>query len=112
MTRLRKMADKTPEEMLQEKNINIEAAEAALAEMGEGIDQLHDAYLKLFHGLNALYKEFPNLYDEMKKVVKFPDEAEAQDVAEMKVDFEDIRTHYKDAGYLADILDLYEGDVK
>lgn len=111
MSRLRKKAE-TGEELLKEKNINLEAADIALTEIGEGIDGLHEAYLKLFHGLNALFEEFPNLYDEMKKVIKFPDEAEAQDVAEMKVDFEDIRNHYKDADYLATILDLYEGGKK
>ena len=61
----------------------------------------------MFHGLNALYEEFPKLYDEMKKVIKFPNDKDAQDVAQMKVDFERIREHYKDEEYLAGILDLY-----
>lgn len=108
MTRLKKVVAESSENLLKERNINIEAADIALDEIGEAIDELHASYLKLFHGLSSLYEEFPNLYDEMKKVIKFPDEAEAQDVAEMKVDFEDIRDHYKDAEYLATILDLYE----
>lgn len=106
MSRLRKTANS--EDLLRERNIDIEAADIALDEIGRGIDDLHEAYLKLFHGLSALYEEFPKLYDEMKKVIKFPDEAEARDVAEMKVDFEDIRSHYKDEEYLANILNLYE----
>lgn len=110
MSRLKKQAAETGEDLLKEKNINLEAADIALDEIGQGIDELHSAYLKLFHGLNSLYEEFPNLYDEMKRVIKFPDDSEAQDVAEMKVDFEDIRTHYKDAEYLANILDLYKGE--
>ena len=102
ISRLKKRAG-TSEDLLKERNINIEAADIALDEIGQGIDELHGAYLKLFHGLSALYEEFPNLYDEMKKVIKFPDEAEARDVAEMKVDFEDVRSHYKDEEYLANI---------
>lgn len=109
MSRLRKQAADN-EELLKEKNINLEAADIALDEIGQGIDELHAAYLKLFHGLNSLYEEFPNLYDEMKRIIKFPDDSEAQDVAEMKVDFEDIRSHYKDEEYLANILDLYRGE--
>lgn len=109
MSRLRKIAAST-EELLKERDINLEAADIALDEIGEGIDDLHAAYLKLFHGLSSLYEEFPNLFNEMKRIIKFPDESSAQEAAEMKVDFDDIRDHYKDEGYLAEILDLYKGE--
>ncbi|AEO93758.1 gp500 [Bacillus phage G] len=109
MSRLKKLAVSS-EELLRERDINVEAADIALNEIGEGIDELHAAYLKLFHGLSSLYEEFPKLYDEMKKVIKFPDESAARDVADMKVDFEDIRAHYKDEQYLANILNLYDGE--
>ena len=110
MSRLKKIVE--GEDIFEKQNeVNLEAANIALDEISKSIDALHEVYLKLFHGLNALYNEFPKLYDEMKKVVKFPDERIAQDVAEMKVDFEDIREHYNDPQYLADILDLYNKEV-
>lgn len=93
-----------------EKEVDLEAADAALDAIGGAIDQLYDSYLQLFKGLNSLYKEYPKLYDAMKMVVKFPNDKDAETAAEMKKDFDDIRSHYQDQDYLANILNLHKDD--
>ena len=48
MTRLKKIADQKGEELLRERNINLETADIALEEIGKSIDDLHEAYLNCF----------------------------------------------------------------
>lgn len=107
---MKRLIRKAAEENLneKEKEVDLEASKIALDEIENGIEGLNKAYEKLFHGLSALYEEYPKLYDSMKKVVKFPDEKEAQDVAEMRIDFDDIRDHYDDPEYLSTTLELYD----
>jgi hypothetical protein len=93
-----------------EKEVNLEAADAALDAIGGAIDELYDSYLNLFKGLNSLYEEYPKLYDAMKMSVKFPNDKDAQTAAEMKVDFDDVRSHYQDEQYLSNILNLHQED--
>lgn len=107
--RLIKKADSI-EEVKNESEINLEAADMSLDAIEQAIDQLYDSYLQLFKGLNSIYEEYPKLYDAMKKVVKFPTDRDAQTVAEMKVDFEDVKEHYKDEEYLSNILNLHDSD--
>lgn len=109
MKRLIRKADGV-EEATKEKEINLEAADMALDTISSAIDELYESYLKLFKGLNSLYEEYPKLYDAMKVVVKFPDDRDAQTAAEMKVDFEDVLSHYQDEEYLSQILNLHQNN--
>lgn len=91
----------------QERELDLDAAQVALEEIQNIINEMHDDYLKLFTGLNSLYKEYPKLYDEIKKIVKFPNERSAQDISDMKQVFDELLSHYQDDEYLASVLNLY-----
>jgi hypothetical protein len=108
MTRLKKVAEELSQQALgEEKEADIEAAKMSITQIRDSINEVHEAYLRLFNNLNSIYQEYPKLYDTLKKVVRFPNEHDAEDIAEMKVDYDDIMDHFDDEQYLATTLNLY-----
>lgn len=68
------------------------------------IDEVVDSYHRLFESLNGLAQRYKGLYDELKLVVKFPNEKDAEDVAKMRDYFEEMMEHFEDRAYLAEII--------
>lgn len=113
MRRLRKVADPVDEKMnmpedLQENQPSIEEAQQLVNESYQKIVNLVDSYKSMYESLNLLAKKYPKLYDDIKLVVKFPNEKDAEDIVEMKNNFEDLLEHYQDAEYLKSIIGLPE----
>jgi hypothetical protein len=114
MKRLRKFSEELPknDEMLkQDAQLDVEGAKVAVRAINNSVDEIYDLYKKLFLQLNSLYEEYPSLYDEIKKIVRFPTEDDAQDIVNMKEDLEFISTHYEDTEYLSQIIDIFKDKV-
>lgn len=55
-------------------------ASAKILEIRQSATDLLDVYKKLFEDLNDLYNGYPNLYQEIQRVVKLPTNEDANDV--------------------------------
>lgn len=55
-------------------------ASAKILEIRQSATDLLEVYKKLFEDLNDLYNEFPNLYQEIQRVVQLPTNNDAQGV--------------------------------
>lgn len=112
LRRLLKKADEVKpqnEQMLSEDaELDVEGAKLAVGALNSTVDEIFDLYKKLFEELNSLYDEYPSLYNEMKKIVRFPNENNAQDIVDMKKDLEYLSSHYQDTKYLAQVIDVFK----
>ena len=111
-SRLKKKAEdvvpNTEKELKEDAELDVEGAKMAVEALNSTVNQMFKLYKKLFLELNSLYEEYPSLYDEMKKIVRFPNEDNAQDIVDMKKDLEYLSSHYQDTTYLAQIIDVFD----
>lgn len=70
----------------------------------EASDGLKDIYYSLFDNLNALYESYPEIYEQMKMIVKLPDNADAQNVVSFNNDLHMALEHFRDPAYLESYL--------
>lgn len=82
----------------------LDNAREVLEEVQRAVNAVHQSYVELFSNLNSLAENQKGLYDELKMVVRFPDERDAKGVSDMKEDLEELMSHYDDDGYLRDTL--------
>lgn len=76
------------------------------------IESVVESYHQMFETLNKMSSKYKGLYDELKMVVKFPNEKDAEKIGVMRDHFNDVAEHYKDEHYLAGIIGVEKEEVK
>ena len=94
MKRLQKKADNV-------EDISVEFAEKAIEGIDLAIENILESYKELFNRLNTLYEEYPRLHKNIVRVVKFPNEYDIREVAEMQVNLNKVKNRLlQDKDYL------------
>lgn len=116
MNRLKKLADEqkqveTSEEFnappgLDKAEPSLEEARQFAQEAGQKIDAVVNSFHDLYESLNAIADKYPGLYDELKLVCKFPNEHDAEDIAQMNEAFDSMQEHLSDDSYLGNMIGL------
>jgi len=73
---------------------------------------LKDIYYSLFDNLNALYSEFPSIYQQMEMSVKLPTNQDAMNIVTLSNDLKESITRFKDPQYLASYLNNHADTIE
>lgn len=95
-----KVNDNTTEELSQETTVIIDI----LNRINNVSDDIKSCYYSLLDNLNALNKDYPNVYNELKLIVKLPTKQEISDVAEKRDDMHEALQYLTDKDFLNGIL--------
>lgn len=66
---------------------DLHSAGAKLLEIRRLSKEMLDVYKRLYEDLNDLYNDYPNLYQEIQRVVKLPTNEDAQAITDFYEDF-------------------------
>lgn len=90
MNRLKKIADEQDilEETGEELNIgdNVEIIRQLLQRITSNVEDIKSAYYVLLENLNALNKDFPDIYNELKVMVKLPNKSDINYISDLNND--------------------------
>lgn len=67
-------------------------------------NDIRDAYYILLDNLNALYKDYPGVYNELKVMVKLPDKKQVENIAQLELDIEKAIQYLSDPNFLNGLL--------
>jgi septation ring formation regulator EzrA len=96
MKRLKKKA-------IDRNELNLEVAEKSLEGIEVAIENILDSYKELFNRLNSLHEEYPRLHKNIIRLVRFPNEYDIRDIADMQLDLKKVKSRYdSDKDYLKD----------
>jgi hypothetical protein len=102
VNRLKKLAEEN--DILKERNIDLEVAKKAIDSLDGTIDNIINEYKNLFTKLNSISEEYKPMYEQLKKLIKFPTEYDTRDIVKMKTDLNTIKERYEDNEYLAGVI--------
>lgn len=90
MNRLKKIADEQDilEETGEELNMgdNVEIIRQLLQRITSNVEDIKSAYYVLLENLNALNKDFPDIYNELKVMVKLPNKSDINYISDLNND--------------------------
>ena len=90
MNRLKKIADEQDilEETGEELNVsdNTETIKQLLQRISSNSEDIKSAYYVLLENLNALNKDFPDIYNELKVMVKLPNKSDINYISDLNND--------------------------
>ena len=86
------------------KNNDSKIAIDLLERINNSVDDIRDTYYSLLDNLNAINESYPNLYNELKQIVKLPDEVEIKEIVEMQQDVKDAVAYLQDPNFLNGII--------
>lgn len=75
-----------------------------LERINTSVDDIRDTYYSLLDNLNAINESYPNLYTELKQLVKLPDENEIREIVDMQKDVKDAVKYLQDPNFLNGII--------
>ncbi len=78
---------------------------AKLLEIRQSSKDLLDVYKRLYEDLNDLYNDYPNVYQEIQRVVKLPTNQDANDVTDFYEDLLQELEILKNSENLQKVLD-------
>lgn len=118
MKRLKRLADEeqdelslleeTNEEINQEENLvndtNFEIVKNLLQRIGNNAEDIKSTYYVLLENLNALNKDFPDVYNELKVMVKLPNKNNITDISNFKEDMSKAEQMLCDQTFLSGLI--------
>lgn len=75
-----------------------------LERINTSVDDIRDTYYSLLDNLNAINESYPNLYTELKQLVKLPDENEIREIVDMQKDVKGAVKYLQDPNFLNGII--------
>lgn len=112
MSRLKKKAEEVdnaveqvnePQEE-QVSNANFDTVKNLLDRIDSGAEDIKANYYSLLENLNALYADYPGVYNEMKVMVKLPVKNDVSNIAKFKDDVDRAVQMLKDDNFLSGIV--------
>jgi vacuolar-type H+-ATPase subunit E/Vma4 len=96
--------NKTDNKDTQQNNGDNKIAIDLLERINNSVDDIRDTYYSLLDNLNAVNESYPNLYNELKQLVKLPDEVEVREIVEMQEDVKNAVKYLQDPNFLDGII--------
>lgn len=90
----------------EEEGPSVTEAAQIVEEARVAIEDVVESYRKLFDSLNRMSSKYKGLYDELKMVVRFPNEKDAEKIGVMRDHFNEVSDHFEDEHYLAGIIGI------
>ena len=84
---------------------NTNNAKAKILEIIQSSDELVEIYMKLYQDLTDLYNEFPNIYEELQRVVKLPTNEDAQNISDFNKDIKRELQYLNDQNFMQYVMD-------
>ena len=108
MNRLKKIADEQDilEETGEELNIgdNVEIIRQLLQRITSNVEDIKSAYYVLLENLNALNKDFPDIYNELKVMVKLPNKSDINYISDLNNDMVSAEQMICDPTFLSGLI--------
>lgn len=111
MKRLKKLADDQViedqnEQSLPEEtnNSNFAIVQDLLKRVNSNCEDIKSSYYSLLENLNALNKDFPGVYNELKVMVKLPNKNDVNNISDLKNDMENALTMLTDQTFLSGLV--------
>ena len=73
---------------------NVNDAKDLLNRINKSCENIKDDYYILLDNLNAIYSSYPNLYNELKQVVKLPNDKDIKNVVDLNNSMESMINQY------------------
>ena len=84
---------------------NLNNIDELLNKVKNSCQNIKDNYYVLLDNLNAIYIDYPNIYNEIKQIVKLPNDNNIKDVANMEKNMSDIIEKYlSNKDYLQSVI--------
>lgn len=87
-------------------------AQILIERIDEASNNLKDTYYILFDNLNALFDAYPDVYNQLKMLVKLPDNSKAEEIMTFYNDMKAALEHFKDAQYLSSYIEQNPAPTK
>jgi hypothetical protein len=79
----------------------LDLAKKSIDGIEKSIDNILEEYKELYNRLNTLYKKYPKLHKNIVRTVKFPDQYDIRELADMEIGLDKIDQRFKkDEDYL------------
>lgn len=110
MRRLRKfaeddqIAESLPKETDNLQNENSDVVKNLLMRIDSNVNDIKTGYYSLLENMNALNKDFPGVYNELKVMVKLPNKNEINNISDFKNDIENAVKMLSDETFLSGLI--------
>ena len=92
----------------QAEEMEVNEAQNLVQRINTANDNLKQAYFVLFENLNALASGFPDLYNALKKDVKFPENDEIREFTDLYTALNQVLPMFMDVNYLKTYVGVKE----
>ena len=85
-------------------NEDTKDAQQLIERIDEASNNLKDTYYVLFDNLNSLFDSYPDIYNQLKMLVKLPDNERAEEIMTFYNDMKEALEHFKNPQYLSSYI--------
>jgi len=93
-------------------NEDTKDAQQLIERIDEASNNLKDTYYVLFDNLNALFDSYPDIYNQLKMLVKLPDNDRAEEIMLFYKNMKKALEHFKDPQYLSSYIETNPAPTK
>ena len=80
-------------------------AKAKILEIIKDSDELLQLMKEFYKNLSDLYNNYPNVYEELQRIVKLPTNQEAQDIANFNKNIKEALQYLNDEHFMQSVMD-------